>query len=453
MKLLVSYSGLFAMFANLGFNNVTTRFFPYFRDKEKKHHGFLFYSVMVSFIGFLLCAIFFYIFRDEFIARNIEKSKLLTDYLFYLLPLTFFTLYFAVFDVYARAVYSSVAGTFLKEFLQRVFIIIVILLYYFETINFQQLVFGYIAALSLPTVLLAFFLLREKEWGLFPNFSHVSSGMAKDMMSLSLFSILTGFSSFAISNVDAIMVNDMLGIEATGVYSIVFYFGTLIAIPSRSIYRISSSVISDAMKKSDMDIIYKVYHKSCITQLVMGAFIFLMIWCNIDNVLMLLPPEFAAGKYVILFIGVGNLFEMATGVNGIIVANSKYYRYDTLFMILLIGITIAANLIFIPPYGITGSAIASAIAIFTYNLIRFLFVLFAFKMQPLDMQTFKVIIVSGLAFAACYFIPYLGNFLVDGAVRAMIICIAFWLLIMKMKVSEDIYLSIQALLVKLGIKV
>ena len=61
--LLISYTALFAQFANLGFISVTNRFFPYFRDKEKGHHGFLFYALIVSIIGFLICYIIFKIGR------------------------------------------------------------------------------------------------------------------------------------------------------------------------------------------------------------------------------------------------------------------------------------------------------------------------------------------------------------------------------------------------------
>ena len=34
--LLISYSALFAQFANLGFTSITNRFFPYFRNKEER---------------------------------------------------------------------------------------------------------------------------------------------------------------------------------------------------------------------------------------------------------------------------------------------------------------------------------------------------------------------------------------------------------------------------------
>ncbi|MGQ0829628.1 MAG: polysaccharide biosynthesis protein, partial [Bacteroidota bacterium] len=42
IRILISYAALFAQFANLGFTSVTIRFFPYFRNKDKGHHGFLF---------------------------------------------------------------------------------------------------------------------------------------------------------------------------------------------------------------------------------------------------------------------------------------------------------------------------------------------------------------------------------------------------------------------------
>ena len=134
------------------------------------------------------------------------------------------------------------------------------------------------------------------------------------------------------------------------------------------------------------------------------------LWCNIDSVLSLLPPEYAVGKYIIFFIGLGNLVEMATGVNGIIIANSKYYKYDAFFMVALIGITIITNLIFIPIYGIIGSAIASAVTITTFNLARYLFLFFKFGMQPYDMQSLKVLLVSIVVFVLTGFIPYFDNF-------------------------------------------
>ena len=101
--ILVSFSALFAQFANLGFTSVTIRFFPYFRNKDKGHHGFLFYAIVITLLGFVLCWIVYEFMKPWLISGNMAKSKLFVDYIFYLMPLTLFTVFFNIFDSYLRA--------------------------------------------------------------------------------------------------------------------------------------------------------------------------------------------------------------------------------------------------------------------------------------------------------------------------------------------------------------
>ena len=69
--------------------------------------------------------------------------------------------------------------------------------------------------------------------------------------------------------------------------------------------------------------------KSALNQFLFGGIIFLIIWLNIDHGLSILPEKFNGEgvKLVILFIGLSKLFNVATGVNGQIIINSKYYRF------------------------------------------------------------------------------------------------------------------------------
>ncbi|MCK4664785.1 MAG: oligosaccharide flippase family protein [Bacteroidales bacterium] len=57
LRLLVSYSTIIAMFASLGINSVTIKLFPYFRNVEKKHHGYLGIALLVSLIGFFIAPV------------------------------------------------------------------------------------------------------------------------------------------------------------------------------------------------------------------------------------------------------------------------------------------------------------------------------------------------------------------------------------------------------------
>ena len=89
-SILLAFSTLFAQFSSLGFNGVTSRLFPYFRDKSKGHHGYLFLTLLVFFAGFLLFLAFYYFYQPYLVKSNIEKSKLFVDYMHLIVPITFF---------------------------------------------------------------------------------------------------------------------------------------------------------------------------------------------------------------------------------------------------------------------------------------------------------------------------------------------------------------------------
>ncbi|NCB60165.1 MAG: hypothetical protein EOM46_22405 [Gammaproteobacteria bacterium] len=54
LGLLMAWSMLFAQISSLGFHGVTSRLFPYFRNRENGHNGFLFIAFMVMIAGFIL---------------------------------------------------------------------------------------------------------------------------------------------------------------------------------------------------------------------------------------------------------------------------------------------------------------------------------------------------------------------------------------------------------------
>jgi len=437
-RILVSVSSLLSLFSGLGFNAVTIRFFPYFRNKDKGHHGFLFYGILTTLIGFSICYLIFQLFKNQIIEANLEKSKLFTDYLFYLMPLTFFTVFFGLFDYYLRACYSSVIGSSAKEFTQRILIVASIFLYFTKTINFSVFVFFYVASTCVPTFILLYYIVKLDEWHIKPVRGFVSKELRIEIVKLSLFSILSGGAGVLITNIDIIMVNQKLGLTQTGIYGIAFYFGTIIIIPSRSLLRIAMGIVSDAFKRNDLVEINNLYKKSCNSQLTIGLLLFIGIWSNIDNIMSLLPPEYVEGRNVILFISAGYLIDMGTGINYIIMLTSKYYRYDGYFIIITLLLTIASNYILIPIYGIEGSAIATAITIASYNILRWLFLYVKFKMQPYDINSVKLIFIAIIAFLPGYFIPFLNNLLIDIILRSSIVGGLFILLILKMEAAPEI---------------
>lgn len=437
LGLLLSYAILFAQLSSLGIHGVTSRLFPYFRDKEKGHNGYLFIAFLVAAFGFSLFLIAYLLFSPQLIASNIEKSKLFADYVYLLIPLTFFTLFYTLLDVYNKLLYKAVLGTFLQEFFQRILIFGVVVFYAFGLISTHILVLSFAVAVCTKTLVILIYLFWRGELNLKPSLGFVTKKLRKEMQSVAVFSILTGVGSSLVFSIDKIVINQMLGLSDTGVYTIAFFFGALVIIPSRPLLRISGTLIADAWKRNDVVYISDIYRRSSINQFVIATFLFGGIWINIDNILVILGSDYAGAKWVIFFIGIANVMNMATGANGQVLRYSKHYKVALYFLIVLVVLVLVSMVVFIPKWGIVGAAAAIALAKFVNNLMRYVYVYWKFKMQPF---TTKFLLVFVAFLAAWVFSSLLSQMqlLPDIFIRSTIFTIVFGGIILLFRVSDDV---------------
>lgn len=450
-KVLVSISVLFAQFAGLGFNTVTIRHFPFFRDPEKSHHGFLRLALLVSGVGLIIVLALFFIFLPQIIASNSQKSALFVEYIYLVIPLIVFTLFFNTLDTYYRSLYNAISGIFYKEIFQRILILVSILLYWFSVINFNQLIILYVTALCLPAVMIMISIIHKGEFRLGWDKGFIDKTMAKQMANMALFGIIASYTGILIMNIDIVMINNFLGLSETGIYTIAFYFGTLVLIPSRSIIKIAAPMIAESWKENNLKQIYNIYYKSNITLSTIGILLFAGLLINLDNIFEFLP-QYSTGRYVIIFIGLANLVEMFTSVSQTIINYSKQYKMITWMMLIFIALLIVTNLIFIPKYGIAGAAFASLLSRVIYNFLAWVYVYRKYKLQPFDYKYFILISITIISYTAAYFIPRQEWFILDILIRSSVLCIIFGLSVYFLNISDDITQTIDSILIKDGIK-
>ena len=254
---------------------------------------------------------------------------------------------------------------------------------------------------------------------------------------MAIFSILTGIGGNIIFRVDKILINQMLGIEQTGIYTIAFYFGTLVTIPSRILLRISGTLIAEAWKNNNITQLKKIYHKSCLNQFIIAALLLGIIAINISNIMEILGPEYAGSKWVILIVGLGFLINMSTGTNGQIIRFSKYYRMAMWFMVILIIVVVGSMYLFIPFFGITGAAIAIAFSFLINNFIRFIFLKVKFQMQPFTLSFLWVFLAFGISYLPVMIIPDF-NLIADIIIKSIVFFTVYSIVIISSGVSEDI---------------
>lgn len=404
-RVLISASIIGAQFSHLGIRNITIRFFPLFRRLGGRDNGLLFLAVTIPLAGFLIFTILFLVLRDPLIAWYSGSSPLFIDYLLYILPITLFILYFDVLNSYLRSLYDSVTGIVISDILLRVMVIALLALFHFGDILFDTFVLLFSAIYGLQPLLMLVAIARRGELNLRPRFDLLRRTLIRSMRTYGLYTLLGGLTTVVVWNVDVIMLGSMIGLEQTAVYAVAFYIGAVIAVPQRAIERIATPLVAGHIRDREWEEIRTIYRKTTLNQTIAGLFILLLIWANAGQILSLLPPVYADGHLVILYIGLGRLIDMATGINGSIIITSRHYRVDLVSNLLLILFTVGSNLLLIPLLGIEGAALATMLSIFLYNLIKLIYVWVAFSMQPYTRAMVWVLLFAGITSAALYLLP------------------------------------------------
>jgi O-antigen/teichoic acid export membrane protein len=442
LRILVSYSSIMSMFAGLGMNTVTVKMFPQFRDEKSGHHGFTGITILVTLAGFALTSLVYILLKDFIIEKAGEDSALFIPFFYLVIPLTLFTVLFTILDSYFRVLFRAVKGIIYKEVLQRLLIIGAVVLYFLGIVDFGTFVWLYVLAYCVPVILFVVSMASRNSLLIQPDFNFITPQLRKEMVSVGFFGILGSFSGVLVQSIDSLMVNNYLGLSLTGVYTISFFFGTLILIPLRTMTRIGGVVVSEAWKRNDLKTISEVYSKSSITLSILGLLFFIGIWGNIENVFHLIGDEYRAGKYVILFISLANVIEVSTGMSPQIIINSRYYRWNTWLLLIFSVLVVLTNFLLIPVLGITGAAVASFISKLIFNFLKFLFLKIKFGMQPFSYRHLLIVAIAAAAWYLSTFIPALNNYIFDIAVRSLALTVLFLIPVYGLKISKDFNLQI-----------
>ncbi|MBK0403784.1 oligosaccharide flippase family protein [Adhaeribacter sp. BT258] len=437
-KLLISVSAMFAQFSALGFANMTFKFFPYYRDKEKGHQGFFFMLLLIPFISFLILMVLALIFKPWVLQYyKAEDAALLLKYYNHILLLAFFTLLYILQDAYLKSLYKTVVSSFVQDLFLRVLTSLLIALYAFDWVNFETFVYLYIGINCSIALVLTVYIVFLKQLFIRPNLQAFKVRPFKEVLGYGMFSFVGNISSVIINNIDSLMILNYLSLDAVGIFMTANFVTSTIRIPSQSILKIVVPQVGDYWRENNLPALQTLYRRVTSINLVLGCLLFIGIWANIDNIYAIMPKVYNEGKYVFFFLGLARLFDIATGLNGVILLTSHKFRYDLLFNALLAAITIGTNYIFIPTYGINGAAFASMLAIVSINLARLFFVWAQFNMQPFVWRSLLIVGIAIVVYLLSELIPVLPNAFLDIIVRSAFIALLYGLLILALKASPD----------------
>ena len=450
-RVLFEAASLLSSFALLGVSSSAIRFFPYFKSEDGKNNGFFFYLLLLPFIGSIVFISLYYFLREPITDLFIKNSELFVYYFDWVPPFMIFLLYWAVFEVYSILLMRIAVPKLIREIILRLLLVVAYLLYAFDVLDMNGFVACYISVYAISMMLAFLYVSKIGSISLKHNYSFISTDLRKQICSYTMVWMIGALGSNIVSRLDLFMVGSQLGLDYAGIYSIAFYMVAVIEIPSRSIATISSPIASSALKDGDIHAVTQLYRKVSLHQLMVGGFVFLLIWINIDNIFALIPngEVYSQGKWVVFFLALGKLIEVTLNFGNNLISYSRYYYWGLYFTFFITGIAISLNNWLIPMLGVTGAGVATTLTcLISFSAQQWL-VQVKIKTNPISLKLVKLIGLFILVFGVNMLLPKYHVVIIDGIYRTVIVSLCLCSLIYMLNISEEVNILVNRFIKKL----
>lgn len=227
----------------------------------------------------------------------------------------------------------------------------------------------------------------------------------------------------------------------------------LIVIPTSSVVAIAHPIVSQAWKDNNQEEIKNVYKKGSKNLLAIGAVMLVGLLLLLDFLPLFLQrwELLKHLKIIVLILGVGKLFDMVSSINGVIIAHSVWYRYNTFFILFLMISNVILNYILIVSmdWGINGAAIATAISLILFNAFKGILIYLKMSTHPFDRTTIFFMLSLVPLFYLIFWLPLQFSPILALVINAILAAIYFYTAIFILNFAPDSKETINNLIHKL----
>ncbi|MCX6171278.1 MAG: polysaccharide biosynthesis C-terminal domain-containing protein [Flavobacterium sp.] len=416
-----------------GAQNTLIRFFSSYKN-QKERDEFLNFMLILPLALIIPLGLGFYFFYDQISYSWIEENPTLKPF-FWLIPIIgLFMAYFEVFYAWAKVHMQSVMGNFISEVLVRIIVMLLLIGVHFDWIAKDTFVYCVALAYFAQMIAMKLYAISVK----MPVLRFVIPKNAKEIVQYSGFIIVSGGVAVMLVDFDKVMIPQYKDIGQNALYAVAIFIATVIAVPSRAMTQIIAPITAKLMTENKHDELNDLYKKSAINLQVIGGFIMILIFVNIKEMYQLIPEDYSGGILVVFLIGLSKFYDVLLGNNNSIIINTKHYRTVLLFGVFTVILMIALNMIFIPLYGIEGSAFATLLTVMIYNTIKLFFVIKKMDLFPFTVKTLHSLGILAVCFLLFYFWDFHFHAIINIGLKSILLSGMYAILIYKAQLSEEI---------------
>ena len=443
-RVLIDAAVLFVGLAQLGSSASIVRFFPYFKE-DVKNHGFFFWTIVVPLIGFILFAIVYWACRVPLGAWFGDKSPLFVDYYYFVLPMAFFMLYQTVFETNSNVLMHIVVPRAVREVFVRIGLLLSYILYACEVLSMDGFVIALCLTYAIAALINIIYVFTLQRISLKPDWAFLKQNpkLVRSYLLYTGFLIVSALTSVMAPTLSSFFITAQMGLQYTGIFAIATYIAVMVSIPYRSLVAITQPELAQTIKDRDSANTSRLIGQASTNLLLVGGFIFLAIWINIDLIFHILPngETYASAKNVVLLLGLGQLLMATFSVFNPALSYSRYYAFSLLNSFILTGSALLLNNALIPRYGMDGAALATALSDVLYFIPVILITCLALRIWPFSRKHLWTILLIAVLFGLntlwIHYIPTI-NIWTDSIVRTLVIGGAGLLTAYKLHLSPEL---------------
>ena len=442
-QFILATAGLLTPFATLGFNRLTVRFFPDFKDHTSGHHGFLGFLLFLTALTFSLFVLIMIFFEEPFLSAltffGLRPDNFL-DNRNAIVVICFLMVVNSIFAMYASNFGRVVVPEIFNNLFVKFALPTLVLLFYLDSIGIVEFKHFFSLTYLVVLVCLGGYLVHLGQFSLRIDFSFIKGSRLRQMLEYGLFNALTSIGYLLSFRIDSVMIGSILSNEDVGYYNFYLYIVNTVSAPYLAIMSIVGPIIARNFKIGDLKSTAAIYRQSSETLFVVAILILGGVYISLEGLLII------TGKFDVLWplrmcfvlLAFGILLNVTIAINELIITNSPYYRFSFYSIAFLSVVNLGLNLVLIPEFGILGAAMATAFSLGTYNGIKCFYVYFRFGIRPFTTVHFKVIIIAFIVFVIVWFIPNVTNPYLNIMIHSGLFGLIMTSSLIYFKVSENI---------------
>ena len=289
-----------------------------------------------------------------------------------------------------RANQNVVGRTFFGNLLRPITAIILILLVILYRLPFNWVLYAYIISFTI-TLIPLFFYAKRKIASSIPTAKR--SAVTKELLLFSLPLLGTGMLSQILVRLDTLVLGYFVSAQSIGLYNSALHITLLIPFVLNAANFLYLPVASKLFSQNKIEEITKIYALITKWTFILTLPCFLYIFFASDLVLhFCFGPSYTTAKIPLQILSLAYFIHVLFGMNimtCIAIGKPRILLYS---QIIALSTNLILDILLIPPYGITGAAIASCISLILNNVLITVFVYRYSKIHPFSKGYMRIIL-------------------------------------------------------------